>query len=435
MAYVKWKIVHTKYDDGWSSSNETTLVNYSDVLISQSLGETKDTFTFKVRNNYGDFDDFFNSEDLIEIYRSIDSLTFDAEPFFVGIVKDTPNQNEYNKNQLTVKGFGFSEFILSSYTFTDPGGANMTIPYALADAVAQAGQLNGNFSVTWSPSNPVLKSDDTAFDIVDERFLYKPLRDIFEKYSTNRYTDDGYYYWYVDGNKVLHWKRGDNYDSETYDYTTDPTLSFKYSVDSSKVINYVICRCGTDPAGNAITPKPEIDESSKSKYGTKFHLYIDRVTYAQEINREDVNKSYSNETAVNTTYPDFSSVAFETTWKFAGATTMIEGITCTNKSAVTIPSGTQSVQEEKYTAILRAHVEAFVTQEARALIDLRKTGLNKVDLTFKVGEKVWGLGSRITMNLPMLDSTNISMRVKQIQESSTTTTYSLEEEVLVAEEE
>jgi hypothetical protein len=263
---------------------------------------------------------------------------------------------------------------------------------------------------------------------VDERFLYKPLRDIFEKYSTNQYTDDGYYYWYVDGAKVLHWSQGDNYDSETYDYTTDATLAFKYSVDTKAVVNYVICRCGTDPAGNAITPKPVIDESSKSKYGTKFHLYVDRATYCQELNRADVNKSYSNETALNTTYPDFSS-SFTTTWTFAGTTQVIEGITCTNGSAVVIPSGTQSTQEDKYTAIIRAHIEAFVTKEAQAYIDLRENGLNKVDLTFKVGEKVWGMGSRITMNLPMLDSSNISMRVKQIQESTTTTTYSLEEEI------
>jgi len=439
MAFFNWKIVHTKYVDGWSTTDETILTNFNSVLISVALGQQKDTFSFKVRNINGRFDDFFNTKDLITIYRERNTDTFTSEPLFMGIIQDTPNDSTYNKNMLTVKGYGFSEYVLGAHTFTDPEGAGFTISYALQDALAQARQMNSKFGVTWSPTNPILKSDDTEFPKVEERFLYKPLRDIFEKYSTNSYTDDGYYYWYVNVDKELVWKRGDDYDSETYNYNTDSTLSFKYSVDSSKIINYVICKCGVDPAGSAIASKPVIDEESKSKYGVKFHLYVDRVTYIQELNTRDLNKAYNNAEDNTKQYPDFTS-NFELAWKYyidgsGTATEVVEGITCTDGSYVTIPAGTQADQEEKYIAILRKHGVNFIRAEAWSLIKLREFGLNKADLVFKSGEKTWGIGSKINMTLPMLSSTALTMRIKQIQFSETTDTYSLEQEATTVVEE
>lgn len=432
MAYAKWKLVHTKFDNGWSNSNRVEITEVSDILISLALGDKKDTFKFSVRNVHGKYNGFFKAEDRIEIYLAINQLSFSANPFFVGLISDTPNDKDFQKDRFTINGFSFSEFVLNAQTFTDPAGANMTISEGLRDAVAQAGSVNQMFRVNWDVSNNMLNSQGQPFPPLPERFLYKPLREVFEKYSTNEYTKDGFYYWYVTPQRTLVWRRGDDFDSETYNYNTQPVRKIKYSLDTNHIINFVICKFGRDPLGRPISGRPVIDEASKARYGTKFFYYTRRATYAEELNAMDLNKAYGNAQDLNTKFPDFSTSSFETAWKFNGggqSEVIIEGITCTDGQEVTIPSGAQSQQERKYVAILRQHVANFIRSEAWSLIQLRQFGANKIDLTFRLGTQTWGIGSLISTNIPLISNTPMSMRVKEIQYSETTVTYSLEEEV------
>jgi hypothetical protein len=431
--YAKWKIVHTSFNNGWSTVNKTELTEFSDILISYALGEKKDTFKFTLRNIYGKYNGFFKAQDRIEIYLALNTEIFPANPFFVGLVSDTPNQTDYQKNRITINGFSFSEFVLNAQTFTDPGGASMTISEGLRDAIAQAGSINPMFKVVWDNGNNMLNSLGNPFPLLPERFLYKPLREIFEKYSTNEYTRDGFYYWYVTPERTLVWKRGDTFSSDSYNYVTMPTLNFKYSLDTSKVVNFVVCKFGRDPLGRAISGKPVIDEASKAKHGTKFFYYTRRATYAEEINSMDLNKAYGNAQNINTKFPDFST-QFETSWAFHGggeSVVVIEGVTCTDGQPVTIPSGTQSDREKTYVAILRQHVANFIRAEGMALIQLRQFGQNKVELAFKLGEKTWGIGTIVSLNLPMLSSSIINMRVREVQYSEETVTYYLEEEIAI----
>ena len=62
-------------------------------------------------------------------------------------------------------------------------------------------------------------------------------------------------------------------------------------------------------------------------------------------------------------------------------------------------------------------------------MESRANGKLKVDITFQAEEKSWSLGQVISVNIASMGAVNKSMRVEEIQYSTTTDTFTLVEDI------
>jgi hypothetical protein len=290
MVYVKWKIDYVPFEGGsWNESKRETLDSYRDVMIRRFLGDGKDSFEFKLTNTNGEYDGKFNVNDKIYIYKAVNTETIPTDPLMVGLVRDGVFGDNYAKDVITVKGYNFSESILNALVFFD--AETLDIAEALKEGLETIQAFNSNFTVTWASTNPTLRSDDSAFPDVNEKFFYKPYRALVEKYSTNKATGDGNYYYYVNKDSEMIWKRGADYSSSTFDATTQSYRSQKIGKDLKGIINFVIMKGGLDPKGHPIQT-PYVHYKSVSKVGYKFKVIVSENNASKLLLDRDMSKSY-----------------------------------------------------------------------------------------------------------------------------------------------
>lgn len=428
MAYVNWKIEHAPYNGTtgtWGSTTEIT--GFFDVVINTNLGDAKDTFQFSLSNSHGKWNNFFNVQDKITIYRKSDTTSgfTSTDVVMIGALKDVPTSKSGLTSVLKLSGYNFSEAILGAIVFTDPQTSGYTIPYAIKQALDNASGINSKFAVSWKNTNPLVKTDGTAFPVVNEKFFYKPIWQIVEKYSTKQATGDiGPYKWFVNNANEFVWV-GPNYGtSYTFNTTTDLFTDLKTARDIKEVRNYFILKGGRDPADKPIQI-PYANWVSVAKHGIRYYYYVESTVNAESLNKADLNKSYGTDVSKQVT--KFPTFPFTTSWVSA-TTETVESITMTNGSPVTIPdSGNATTNQQRYTAVLRAHVKAYLKQVGQRLSEMLGLGKLKIDIEVPVGTYSWQIGDRISVTIPELNYTNKELKVCEIELKSDFDTYSLEE--------
>lgn len=416
--YVTWKVDWTPFIDGtWDSSNTETITLFHDPILNLSLGEKRDSFDFKVTNLNGEYDQKFKPEDRIEIYRGINTNTpISNDLIMVGTVQDTPYTKTGNRIDHRVKGYNYSESVARAIVFVD--GDGRPIPEVLQEALDSAGN-NSSFKVEWDAGNPSVKTDGDPFPGINERFFNRPLRAILEKYSKQQNTEDGFYYWYINRHNKLVWRPQSSATSYDFNLITTPFVEFKYEKDMSNIVNFVIVKGGLDPAGKPIQDR-FIDHASANKRGRKFMPIVAQTVNAQSLNQEDVLKSNDGDANVTSRYPE--SYPFTTTWR-SSLTAVVEGVNMVKGQTVTVNS------DKQYVGVMRAHVRRMLVDEGKSYVANNKYGRLKVDLEFKPGQIVWGLGDNISMTIPAVDIGSKVLRVTDIQHSTNGDTYSLEEDI------
>lgn len=397
MSFVTWKIEREPFsNNAWGSSE--TLSSYHDVILSVGLGEKKDTFQFKVTNTNDDFTDYFSINDKITFGRALNSTSVaGSDTLMVGVLNKVPVNETYNKNSMVLSGVNFSETTANAIVFIDSYG--QTIPNMLTSAVNSVALFNDNFKVTWHSSNPSLKQDGSAFPDVDEKFFYKPLKTIIEKYSTNDGTTDGNYYWYIDKDNKLVWRPRSGSVSYTFNYITDTFKEFKSSKDTNNVKNYVIVKGGQSPKGKGIQLYVP-DWTSIAKHGMKYYYMTDLANKAETVVDADKN-AYGVDDMSSASYPLTPS------W-----------------------SSSSIANYNDYDIALVVYIRGLCTTYAKAYLDLHKYGKLKIQLGFRAGSKAWGLGDLIQANnLPTIASGKLTtLRISEIQYTTITDTFVLEED-------
>jgi len=423
MSYVKWKIENTPFSAGtWDTDNTTEIASFYDPNIRINTGDGKDSFMFKVINNSLIDDTTFTVNNKITIYRTsnTDTITTD-DILMMGAIRDIPINDTGSQDIYNLKGYNFSETVMDAITFVDL--ENDTIPEGFQRALNQVGGANNNFRVTWSNTNPTGKTDGNPFPVIGERFFYKPLKTIIEKYSTNDRTEDGNYFWYINNNNELVWFQQDSTTLHTFDSSIDAHKTIKISKDVKGIRNYVIMRGGTDPAGNQIMDK-RVDWASVGKNGMKYYMLVSENNNAKELTRLDIGGGDTN----TSSYPAITASAFTTVWLATVTATVGSGTNMTAGYPVTINQGSESANKEDYTAVIRREVKSRLQKEAKTFLDLHKYGKLKTDIEFTAGSKTWGLGDRVTVTIPKLSQIDKLMRVVDIQYTDDIDTYSLEED-------
>lgn len=405
--FVFWKIElysrKANSDYEWESI-PTVLTSYYDPLLNVSIGDGKDTFSFKVVNTNGDYDNFFRVGDKVKIYRAYNTTTIDSSNLLMdGIIKALPVESDGTKDILRVEGANYTEMLMNAITFVSADG--LTIPEFLAQALTVVNNFNTNFSIGWSGTNPSLKRDNvTAFPVVTERWNYKSILKLLEKYSSDKFTNDGNYYFYINNANELVWTPRSSLSVATFNDSTDEYQKLSIKKDISGVVNFVIAKGQLSPGGRIISVKVD-DPASRAKNGFKPKVIVSEANKVNELlQRDGVNTNSNNR------FPSDFSSPFVTTW-----VSSITGSTITCNS------------EDEYDDAIVSEVKFHLKAEARAYIDERKDGKKMIDITFNPN-KDWGMGDVINVTIPRAEKSNNPMRIASVQYSTTSDTFSLEED-------
>jgi len=420
MGYTTWKVDYEKKLSTGSYGTAETLSRYKDLIVTVNLGSKKDNFKFTSTNFNTNNDNKFNPNDRITISRVVNTDTVTtADTLMIGIIQDSPDNVTYNKDDSLVKGYNYSEAIANAAVFVD--AKNKTIPEALQLALVKAG--GGSLTVNWDSSNPSKKRDGTTdFPLVLEPWRNWTLNKILEQYSSDKYTDDDQYYWYITKENKLRWysKFDSNFDrGKTFDLTSDSCLSFKSSKDISEVKNHIINKGGTTPSGNPVQYIYQ-DYSSINKHGRKYYFNISTDARVGTIIAEDMKKSWGDLWVATKKYPQ--SYSFTTTW-LSSITATVEGVSMVKGSTVTVAS------DKEYNAVVREHVRQLLKEECISIINKTKYGKLKLDISFRAGEKDWILGETVEVTAAKTFDDKKVFRIVEIQYSTTTDMFSLEEDI------
>jgi hypothetical protein len=397
MVYNTWKIeryAKNSDSDTWSTTAET-ITSFYDPVVRTSLGDGKDTFSFKLTNYNGEYDDYWNIGDKVVIYHVVNTSTITSTDILMnGIVTNLPNKQDSSQNIIRVEGNNFSETLMSALAFYDPN-ADVTIDTFIKGIINSVALLNDNFKVTWTSTTIPSKKRDgvTDFPTTHEKWFYKNVTKALEKFSQNSQTQDGNYYWYVDVNNQLVWQPRKDAISYTFDKATDNYLSFETKRDVKDVVNFVIAKGDADPKGRTITDRYD-DPVSRAKHGFKYYLMISNKNYAQFLLE---NEGLDKESYKTATYP------FTTAW------------------GVTVTSSDNFVEE------LRLVVKALLRKDAKAYVEERNEGKLIVELEF-INGKGWAIGDVIGVTIPEIGKVNNPMRVQEVEISNSGERYTLIED-------
>jgi hypothetical protein len=410
MSYVTWRIDHTAYNNGAYDGVTTTLDKAFAPVIRVGLGDIKDTFSFSITNKDGEYSNFFQPMDRILIYRVVNSDTINTSTDLLisGRINKYPVSLQENGRIIKVSGYNFSESTMNALVFTDPSTAGKTIDVAIKEALESVKSFNPNFSVTWDDNNPTEKSNGDPFPVVSERFFYKPLRSLLEKYSSNVYTTDGTYLWYVTKDNKLVWRRKDSIVDYKINTSEDIFNSIDEKRDTNGVVNFVVVRGGTDPKNRQLQTRVT-DPISMARYGLKYKFLVDENKYSKDINDKDMALAGDSEGLYGRlpgNIPGFSYGSFITSW------------------------GSTPTSDDDYVDLFRTHVKDYLKLMGSAYIELRRFGKFGMDLTVPVGMYGWNIGDVIEYKKVTNGFTSTkALRIMEVQYGTKQDLYTLEEDI------
>lgn len=422
MTFVKWKITRTPFvGNQYVSTDTEEITRFHSIQVTKSLGDRKGSFSFKTTNFNDEYFGKFRPRDKITISRAINSSVVNdtTDLLMVGAVKDAQEDNVTATDSFNVQGYDFSASVMNAIIFSDPQGAELRIPEALESAVTSIRNDNPEFAVTWREENPSLNSDDGPFPLVQERWFYEPFTKILRKYSTNEYTEDGRYNWYVNTNNELVWIPESTNPDYTYNQLTDTdTKSIKIGKDTSAVVNFVIIKGGLDPKGSPITARYQ-DFSSSSRHGLKYKYYISDKGLSKTLNNEDMRQLGGSDS--DGTLPgNISGVGYPIT----STNTLMPWLQVIGETEVT--------SDSDYVSKFRRYIKQQLRKEGKEIVNQFRYGKLKIDIEVGAGTKNWGIGDLIEVSAynVTLDGTfnTKKLRVEEIRYGELTDIYSLTED-------
>lgn len=407
--YTYWKVERYAFENNVWSTTPEVLTSFHDPSVSAKLGEAVDTFSFKISNPNGIYDNYFNSSDKILISRKLNSSDVTTSDVLItGIINNLPNEKSYNQDFIRVEGVNFSESLARAIVFVDANG--LTIPQFIQQALQHVQAYNDNFAVTWHPDNPTLNTNDEAFPEVTERWYNKSLLKLLEEYSSKEVTGDVNYYWYVDVDNKLIWRPKQDNVSFTFDTATDAYKSLKTKKDTKDVYNFVIMKGGYTPANKSISTRV-VNNASLAKHGFKPYIIVSKTNYAENLISLDLGAE------ANSRYP----TGYPFTTKWVSSVTSTDAPACTRGNTISISS------DAEYNTAIRRESKFLLADEANRFLDERGQGKLMLDLVFEAG-KGWSVGDVINVTIPSIGKTNNPMRVEQAVYHVDTDTFTLIED-------
>jgi hypothetical protein len=371
--------------DGVWTSTVTEVTDAFDVKVNHALGNTKDTFSFKVPNNRQRNTYSFRTQDNIKIYYLINGATPSSDNLVLsGLVKSVSESVNESSNYLNIEGVSFGEITGNALVFYT--GTNVTVRDIIITAVASVKIFNGNFGL--EVDMPTTLPDGSSFPVVNSggevREQYRSLNYILEKYLKAAYTGGYNYYYYVDNSvtvgatsQLVIRPRFGSVNNSIVEGTTIIN-SAKITMRSDDVKNYVIVKCGTDYNNRPITARAD-DPVSRAKYGFRYYMLIDEKIAGD----------------IKAKYPDLPNALYSTNGEFVSD----------------IRNNLGKKRGESYIAELR-------------------NGLLTMDVSVPPSLN-YALGNKVSCTFASYNLTNKELRIKDITYTLNSINLTLVEEVII----
>lgn len=405
-------------DVTWSTT--PTYPNYIyDQKVSLKLGELNDTFSFKIPNINGTYINSFNLQDKIQIYYLLNSATADSTNLIMpGLIKRIEERvTEGKGKELTISGVSFGELMVNGLTFADV--SNVTA-FEYIQAALNNVKLNvPKFPVTWNAGNPLLykysgeSGGDQVFagaafpDIFgggSVSYFNKSLNKILERFLNEDYTGDGRYFWYINTQNELVIRKRMTVITGNITEGTDAIVSMQIDNDTSDIRNFIVVKCGNDPAGHPITTSYR-DNVSMAQYGMRYWLL--KTADAGDLLEQCKNStaSWSSTSMYPPAYP------FTCPWKDI------------NNATVTASS------DSDFVAKFRTQVKVLGENNGKQFAASHNKGYKRIVLELPPTLN-WKIGDIINCTIPSYNLTNFRIRVYEIEYNNNSTILTLKEEFL-----
>jgi hypothetical protein len=363
-------------------TNPLILSYARDLKLDLGAQSVKDKFSFSLDRGDQHMDNtlgetgmptpFMEEQDLIRVYMKKDPVDDYAyvqdDIIFEGTVRQVAQKLDDSGNICTVEGFNWFEVFFD--VEIPIGGSNYTdktcmemLRYMIENQLSGTG-----INIGWDPSNPTFKQDGvTSFPQKSMSLNYTPIFMIIEKLSSNEYTSDGQYTYYIsrgtDGRNLfsIRAQTGETEDLVLSDEVI-PIETVDINRGSDNVRNYIIYNCGIDLYGVSVEWY-YFNSTSIGKYGWKTYFAINETgnIFSALLSREitDKKSSFTFDAQGNLTSPFPASYPY--TFAFNSA------ISAANAA--------------EYNQKLREEALAQGLQKARAIADNYNTAYYLVDLT------------------------------------------------------
>ena len=274
MAYIYYKIElykrKTDGSGGWETTAET-ISGHFNKRVQRAIGSKKDTFSFNLMNSYNKYfspTSKFENGDLIKIYAKKNSMTITIDDLLLaGTILNVVSTMGTN-NVVRIEGKSRTETFLEGLCFVT-SATELTPPEILERSLNFYNSNNTNYPITWKATNPSTKSDGSSFPTYYIADFYKPMNQVFERYSGTDYTKDGNYYYYINDDNELVWTQMANESNADLNEVQCQKVSVNSKQDT--IINSIYLKCGSDLYGKGITSYT-FDYSSRAKNGAKWKI-------------------------------------------------------------------------------------------------------------------------------------------------------------------
>jgi len=422
--YTTWSVMWDKKTGEFSYANSPTQITDAfGVSYMDSIGDGKDSFSFKVVNSLQSdgsrkYDNYFNVGDKITIYRHIDSdsITTSTDLIATCIITALPIVKSSNNETMEIKGSNFTESISNAITFVK---ADLKLDLYLQQGLAYVNTLNANLSITWHPNNPSVKTDNvTSFPVITERWVYKNFTRMLEKYSKKEYTEDVDYYYYIDKDNKFVWRPRLDSDDGSFNSSTDLYTNMVISKDTSGIVNFILVRSQNTPGG-WLTTKRVDDAVSRSKHGFKYKL-ITSDAVKQLLEEDDITEGS------NGVYPSDFTSSYTTQWK-----STIDVTADASKSIPTMTSGSTvtCASEKEYDYAIWLEAKARMKLEGLSFIAERANGKLVLKINFYPSNNLYTLGSIKNVTISDIGFSSKPLRVIKRQITTNEDIITLSEDI------
>ncbi|WP_298753004.1 hypothetical protein [uncultured Arcobacter sp.] len=294
MSYIYYQVeLYKRITDGDWNSTGYIISDTFNKNIRLNTGTSKDSFQFSVLNNYNKLytnGAVFENTDKIKIYGVSNSQSVASSDLLIDGVIQNVDETLGTSNMVTVQGKSRTEQLLEGIGFIT-SNTLLSPPNILKKAFVFHNSENPNFQITWSNTNSSTKEDGSAFPTYQIAEYDKPMKIIFERYSSDEYTKDGNYYYYINNNNEMIWKKKIN----TNDFILEETdtQSIKLTNKKDNIINSLRIHCGTD-ANNVGIRVSTYDQASRSKYGAKWKFVDSTSAIAQNLMGNEIQSNASS---------------------------------------------------------------------------------------------------------------------------------------------
>jgi hypothetical protein len=317
MAYVTRKVeVFNKEGDSWATDG-TAIPSAFNVEVKKGTGKIKNSFSFKVPKGKEYFEKVSNpfiNENLVDIYIKEDGTAFvDSDRLIQGTIKSVGQSMDDSGDVLFIKGDDFTEVFFDNHL---PINEENKTWVELIKIVLEQAKNNNNKQIEWGTANPDRKNGTASSEFPKKNLVlnYTRVSEIIEKLTSNEFTEDGQYVYWLENKGGTFYFNTRFKGSEVAGTITEGEDNYQTKIRKKKenIKNFVIFNCGLDLNGNAVEGV-YYDEVSIGKYGFKSYyateltgdLFVNVLNTEREANISSFNPNSEGEPTVKipTTFP------------------------------------------------------------------------------------------------------------------------------------